>query len=128
MLTKISGGRVYDPTQNLEGVHQDIFMRDGVIVSDPGRNVKVDQVYDAHNKIVMAGGVDIHSHIAGGNVNLSRLLLPEQGLVSDDDEVMLPVDRAVSRAREIGELYARIGYTTVVEPAMLPCNARDAHM
>ena len=27
--------------------------------------------------VVMAGGIDIHSHIAGGNVNNARLLSPE---------------------------------------------------
>ena len=27
--------------------------------------------------IVMAGAIDIHSHIAGGNVNNARLLSPE---------------------------------------------------
>ena len=29
-------------------------------------------------KIVMAGAIDIHSHIAGANVNTARLLLPER--------------------------------------------------
>ena len=126
MLTKITGGRVYDPTQNLDGARQDIFIEDGAIVSDPGPGVDIDEVYDAHDKIVMAGGIDIHSHIAGGNVNLARTLLPDQAS-RDGDDSMLPVDRAVFTAREIGELYARMGYATVVEPAMLPCNARDAH-
>lgn len=128
MLTKIAGGKVYDPTQNLDGVSQDIFIQDGAIVSDPGAGARVDQVYDAHGKIVMAGGVDIHSHIAGGNVNTARMLLPEQMGDAGGDDGMLPIDRAVFSAREIGELYARMGYTTVVEPAMLPCNARDSHM
>ena len=128
MLTKIKGGRVYDPAQKLDGVHQDIFVEDGTIVGDPGPGAVIDVVYDVRDKIVMAGGVDIHSHIAGGNVNAARTLLPEQFVDGAGADGMLPVDRAMFTAREIGELYARMGYTTVVEPAMLPCNARDAHM
>lgn len=128
MLSKIAGGRIYDPTQELDGVRQDVFIQDGKITGDPGPDAAFDHVYDAHDKIIMAGGVDIHSHIAGGNVNTARLLLPELMGHTSGEDAMLPVDRAVFSAREIGELYARMGYTTVVEPAMLPCNARDAHM
>lgn len=128
MLTKITGGRVYDPAQNLDGAIRDVFVRDGIIVRDPGPDAVADHVYDVRDKIVMAGGIDIHSHIAGGNVNTARMLLPEQAMAGRHEAGMPPVDRAVFTAREIGELYAGMGYTTVVEPAMLPCNARDAHM
>ena len=35
------------------------------------------KVYDMSNKIVMAGAIDIHSHIAGSNETMGRLVLPE---------------------------------------------------
>lgn len=128
MLIKLAGGTVYDPTQSLDGAVQDVFIRDGRIVTDPGPAARFDTVLDVSGKIVMAGGIDIHSHIAGGNVNLARMLLPEEFLLRDDDSGMLPVDRCCFTTDEIGRLYARMGYTTVIEPAVLPCNARQAHL
>jgi formylmethanofuran dehydrogenase subunit A len=78
MMIKLTGGRIYDPTQNLHGEVRDLFIRDGYIIANPGRDARFDAVYDVAGKIVMAGAVDIHSHIAGGNFNAARLLLPEQ--------------------------------------------------
>lgn len=127
MLTKLADGIVYDPTRDLNGTVQDVFIRDGFIISDPGKEARIDEVHDLRGKIVMAGAIDIHSHIAGGNVNAARMLLPEQFMSGRDEDSSLPTARAAFTAREIGELYARMGYTTVVEPAMLPCNARDTH-
>lgn len=128
MLTKLMGGKIYDPAQELDGVVGDIFICDGLIVDDPGRGAQIDIVHDVTGQIVMAGGVDIHSHIAGGNVNTARMLLPEQFPRAFEQGEMLPVDRCSFTASEIGTLYARMGYTTVVEPAVLPSTARTAHM
>ena len=128
MLTKLTGGMIYDPVQRLDGVIGDVFLRDGLIVPDPGPGAGGDAVYGLSGQIVMAGGVDIHSHIAGGNVDTARMLLPEQFARAFGEGEMLPVDRCSFTAREIGTLYARMGYTTVVEPAVLPCGARTAHL
>lgn len=128
MLIKLEGGTIYDPVQDLDGVAGDVFIRDGLIVDDPGPGARFDAVYDVAGQIVMAGGVDIHSHIAGGNVNTARMLLPDQFARAVGEGEMLPVDRCSFTAQEIGTLYARMGYTTVVEPAVLPCGARTAHM
>ncbi|MCQ8117575.1 formylmethanofuran dehydrogenase subunit A [Methylomonas rosea] len=148
MLIKLAGGHIYDPTQNRQGEPGDLFIRDGLITSAPGTDAKFDQVYDLSGHIVMAGAVDIHTHIAGGNVNTARLLLPEQhrnhvarrlrtaldratlpGSIDTDGE---PVDHPFSNAKwsttDTGYRYARMGYTTVVEPAMLPINALDVHL
>ena len=38
---------------------------------------KFNTSYDVDGMIVMAGAIDIHSHIAGGNVNNARLLSPK---------------------------------------------------
>ena len=78
MLSKLIGGILYDPAQKVNGELHDIFIRDGFIVCDPGPDAKFDEVFDIAGKVVMAGAIDIHTHIAGGNVNTARLLLPEQ--------------------------------------------------
>lgn len=128
MLIKLSGGKVYDPAQHLNGISQDLFIQDGFIVADPGQNARIDTIYDVSGKIVMAGAIDIHSHIAGGNVNTARLLLPEQ----HRNYMARKLGHAFSTARwsstETGYRYAQMGYTTVVEPAVLPANALDAHL
>ena len=75
MLIRLSGGRVIDPANGRDGIG-DIWIKDDRIVEAPA-NETPDKVYDISGKIVMAGAIDIHSHIAGGNVNTARLLLPE---------------------------------------------------
>ena len=129
MLTKLSGGRVYDPANGIDGEVRDIFIRDSRIVADPG--TKPDRSHDVSGAVVMAGAIDIHSHISGGKVNIARALLPEE-------------HRAVSRARDgerrsgsgestattfsTGYRYAEMGYTAAFEPAMVPVNARQNHI
>jgi len=128
LLIKLTGGSIYDPTQNLHGECRDLFMRDGLIVSDPAPDTKFDAVYDLSGLIVMAGAIDIHSHIAGGNLNTARLLLPEQHRNHMARRLNHPYSTAKWSTTDIGYRYARMGYTTVVEPAMLPVNALDVHL
>jgi len=128
MLTRLTGGRIVDPGQGLNGTLQDLWFRDGLIVSPPEAGVVSDVDIDVSGKVVMAGAIDIHSHIAGGNVNTARLLLPEQ----HRNFMARKLGHAFSTARwsttETGYRYAQMGYTTVVEPAVLPANALDAHL
>lgn len=128
MLTRLTGGRVFDPAQGLDGTRQDLWLRDGVIIAPPESGVLPDTDYDVSGKVVMAGAIDIHSHIAGGNVNTARLLLPEQ----HRNFMARKFGHAFSTARwsttKIGYRYAQMGYTTVIEPAVLPANALDAHL
>lgn len=128
MLIKLTGGKVYDPAQNLHGAVQDIVIRDGLIVNPPTQDTRFDAVYDVSGKIVMAGAIDIHSHIAGGNVNTARLLLPEQHRNFMARRLNHPFSTAKWSSTDIAYSYARMGYTTVVEPAMLPANALDVHL
>ncbi len=128
MLIKLTGGIVYDPAQRLDGAIRDLFIQDGVIVQDPGADIRIDQVYDVTGKVVMAGAIDIHSHIAGGNVNTARVLLPEQHRNHMARRLNQPFSTAKWSTTDTGYRYARMGYTTVVEPAMLPVNALDVHL
>ncbi|MCX7076849.1 MAG: formylmethanofuran dehydrogenase subunit A [Methylococcales bacterium] len=128
MLSKLVGGMLFDPAQKVNGERRDIFIQDGFIVSDPGPDVRFDEVYDIFGKVVMAGAIDIHSHIAGGNVNTARLLMPEQHRNHMARRLHHPFSTAKWSTTHTGYRYARMGYTTVVEPAMLPVNALDVHL
>ena len=78
MKFKIINGTVIDPTQKINGKIQDIFVEDGYIKNPSSSEAsKYNIIYDVKGMIIMAGGIDIHSHIAGGNVNNARLLSPE---------------------------------------------------
>ena len=124
MLTHIAGGRIIDPA-NQRDAQGDVWIRDGRIVDAP--NAGADATYDATGKIVMAGAIDIHSHIAGWNVNTARLLLPEHhsAAIARPSE---PLSRKGWPALETGRLYATMGFTTVVEPAVSPHYALHAHL
>ena len=73
MLTRIKDGEIVDPVNGRLG-KGDLWIRDEEIVEAP-RGGRADRTFDASGCIVMAGAIDIHSHIGGGNVNTARLLL-----------------------------------------------------
>ena len=126
MLTRITGGEIIDPVYGRSG-HGDLWLRDGHIAAPP-TNEAADRTIDATDCIVMAGAIDIHSHIGGGNVNTARLLLPEHHAAHSPRPVMTPLSNAGWSTFETGCLYARMGFTTVVEPAMAPGDALHTHL
>ena len=72
----IRGGRVVDPANGVDAP-RDLHVRDGRIVDGPDpADPRVEEV-DASGCVVMAGGIDLHTHIGGGKVNLARLLMTE---------------------------------------------------
>jgi formylmethanofuran dehydrogenase subunit A len=77
MITLLKNGRIYDPAHGRDGVVADIYIRDGRIVAKPADSEKIDQTFDLSGKVVMAGAIDMHSHIGGGKVNIARMMLPE---------------------------------------------------
>jgi len=91
--------------------------------------------YDLSGCLVVAGGIDLHTHIGGGKVNVARLLLPElvqrsrssTQLESDRNEAIAPLSSPVPGTLETGRRYLQMGYTACFEPAVLPANARHAH-
>jgi formylmethanofuran dehydrogenase subunit A len=126
MLTCVKGGRIVDPANGRDAIG-DIWMRDGRIVAAPADG-RADHEYDAGGKIVMAGAIDIHSHIAGSNVNTARLLLPEQHRATLPRPEQTPLSTAGWSTFATGCLYAGMGFTTVVEPAVAPHYALHAHL
>ena len=77
MLTRLKGGKVYDPAHGVDGDVRDVYVRGGVIVSPPAGEERAGAEFDVAGRIVMAGAIDLHTHIGGGKVNLARALLPE---------------------------------------------------
>ena len=119
MLTRLRGGRVIDPTRDVDAV-SDIWFEDGRIVAPPGPARSADATHDASGLVVLAGGIDIHSHIASASVTAARLLLPE--MRQDGTWDATPV------SARVGRTYAAMGFSLVVEPAVLPHQAVQAHL
>jgi len=124
----IKNGLVYDPLNKLDGEKKDIFIKNGVIVDKVNSDAKV---IDAAGMVVMPGGVDIHSHIAGAKVNTGRALRPEDK-PSEYNEIKTKLRRSgtgfsVPSTWSTGYRYAKMGYTTVCEPAMPMLEARHTH-
>jgi len=128
-LVKLAGGRVVDPANKRDGVG-DVYLRDGRIVGDPGAGAKLDRTYDLAGHVVMAGAIDLHSHICGGKVNLARTLLLEDHRADGEHRTELKRGgggRATPSTFVTGYRYAEMGYTAAFEPAMVAGNARHAH-
>ncbi|MHA2008743.1 MAG: formylmethanofuran dehydrogenase subunit A [Promethearchaeota archaeon] len=124
----IKNGLVYDPLNEIDGEKKEIHIKDGVIVDKVNGDAKV---IDASGMIVMPGGVDIHSHIAGTKVNAGRQFRPDDKL-EEFNEKRTKLTRSgtgwsVPSTWVTGYRYARLGYTTVVEPAMPLLKARHTH-
>jgi formylmethanofuran dehydrogenase subunit A len=133
---RIAGGTVHDPANGVNGDVRDICIDGGRIVADLPADARR---LDARGMVVMPGGVDIHSHVASGSVNLARRLVPEERQHDPapaprlwDDES----ERALSRSGTGGTIpstfttgyrYAGLGYTTVFDAAVAPLNARLSH-
>jgi formylmethanofuran dehydrogenase subunit A len=121
---RITGGAVHDPANDVDGEIRDVCLKDGKVVDDVGPEARR---IDARGMVVMAGGVDIHAHIAGPKVNAARKLTPDG---RRDD----PLDRTETLRSGTGGLvpstfatgyrYSLLGYTTVVEAAAPPLAAR----
>ena len=131
MLIKFSGAKVYDPAHQIDGIVRDIYVRDGYIIDAPAPEDKINKTYNLNGKILMAGAIDMHTHIGGGKVNLARTLMStEHHDHPHDGSDMLRSGSGIVTPSTLsaGYRYAEMGYTTCFEPAVLPSNARQAHM
>ena len=77
MLTRLKGGRIYDPENGIDGEVRDLYLRNGRIVEAPADPREAKEVIDISGRVVMSGAIDIHTHIGGGKVNIGRMMLPE---------------------------------------------------
>ncbi|MEA2070037.1 MAG: formylmethanofuran dehydrogenase subunit A [Asgard group archaeon] len=122
---------IFDPLNNIDGEKKELHILDGKIVSS-SEVKKADKIktIDASNMIIFPGGVDIHAHIAGPKVNVGRLLRPEDHRLSHNPASIIQragVGQTVPSTYYTGYAYAKMGYTSVMEPAMPPLKARHTH-
>ena len=123
----IKNGLVFDPINGIDGEKMDIAIRNGKIVESVGDKAK--QI-DATGLTVMPGGVDIHTHIAGGEVNTGRLLRPEdhvKDVVRKTAITRSGVGYSIPSTFTTGYRYSKMGYTTVMNPSMAPLGAKHTH-
>ncbi|KAA5547156.1 formylmethanofuran dehydrogenase subunit A [Roseiconus nitratireducens] len=128
MKTLIQGGHLVDPSREVDRLEDIWIDGDRIIDGASLRPQDADVVIDATDCVVMAGGIDIHTHIGGGKLAIARMLLDDVLQASArsaqepaGESAFLPV-AAVAAKR-----YLEMGYTVGFEPAMLPTNARAAH-
>jgi formylmethanofuran dehydrogenase subunit A len=125
MKTLIRGGRVICGVDR----DQDVWIVNGGIIAGDDLSIEhADRVVDAQQCVVMAGGIDIHTHIGGGKLAIARMLMQDS---IDDAARATARDAADSdylpSASVAARRYLEMGYTTAFEPAVIPCNARSAH-
>jgi len=125
----IKNGFVFDPVQGIKGEKSDIAIKDGIIVetSEISGNAKV---IDASGKTVMAGGVDVHSHVVGPKVNTGRIMRPEDKLFKSPcagQKTRCEMGFSVPSTFKTGYDYARMGYAFVNEAAMPPLHSPHVH-
>jgi len=124
----VKNGFVYDPINDVNGEKMDIAIRDGKIVEKVDENGA--RIVDASGMVVMPGGVDIHCHIAGSEVNTGRLLRPEdhfRDFERKTSNTRSGVGRSIPSTFTTGYRYARMGYTTIMNPSMPPLEAKHTH-
>ncbi|HKI32138.1 MAG TPA: formylmethanofuran dehydrogenase subunit A [Gemmataceae bacterium] len=126
-MLRITGGKVYDPANGINGEVRDVCISDGRIVAE----VEGGRTIDATSLVVFPGGVDVHTHVAGAALNFARAMIPE------DHRRNVPFVRTAVRRGGIGGatpttfvtgyLYAGMGWTTVNEAAVPILSAKHTH-
>jgi len=124
----IKGGYVFDPTNGVDGDIMNINLSGGKVTKE--LDERSSKVIDAKGMVVMPGGVDLHSHIAGSKINIGRLMRPEDH--RKDPVPKTPFTRSgvgysCPSTFVAGYRYAQMGYTSVMEAAMPPLGARHVH-
>ncbi|MEN6397129.1 MAG: formylmethanofuran dehydrogenase subunit A [Methanoregula sp.] len=123
----VKNGFVVDPTRKIDGDVADVAIRDGKIVDKVSSAAKV---IDAKGKVVMAGGVDVHAHVAGPKVNVGRLMRPEDKLFKSpmaSAPYRIESGFSIPSTFKTGYDYARMGYAFVMEAAMPPLFSPHVH-
>jgi len=130
MMLGILGGRVYDPLNGKDGEIGDIWVKDGRVVAPEDVDRAAAQTVDASGLVVMPGGVDIHAHIVGGEVNSGRKLQPEDHRGHErarSGNLRAGAGGTVPSTHLTGYLYSELGYTTVMQASAAPLASRHVH-
>jgi formylmethanofuran dehydrogenase subunit A len=126
-MLRITGGKVYDPANGINGEVRDVCIADGRIVSqvEDGRTI------DATGMVVFPGGVDAHTHVAGAALNFARAMIPEDhrraAAFVRTEQLRAGIGGATPTTFATGYLYAGMGWTTVNEAAVPILSAKHTH-
>ena len=115
------GGTVHDPATGRDGVVADIWVENGRVIPQPAEPTRFTRI-DVTGLVVMPGGVDLHSHVAGPKVAHGRRIAPHLARGRRGD-----TPAAVPTIHATGALYAALGYTTVFDAAIATSAADIAH-
>ncbi len=124
----IKNGFVFDPINKINGEKMDIAIKNGKIVEKIPEHKG--HVIDATGLTVMPGGIDIHTHVAGTEVNLGRILRPEDHVKDVECKTAITrsgVGYSIPSTFTTGYRYSRMGYTTIMNPSMPPLEAKHTH-
>ena len=126
MIIELKNANVFDPYNKIFNKKKNILIKDGKIINALEKNEKINKSINCKDKIIMPGAIDLHTHIGGGKVNIARLMFPEfHNDYSDSfDTTMINTPSTL----KTGLKYIEMGYTSCFEPALLPINARQAHL
>ena len=120
-MLRIVNGKLYDPANGVDGEVRTLAIREGRIVTEEKLDGSA-RTLDARGLLVIPGGVDVHSHIAGPKVNAARQMRPE------DHRPAAPVPaRAPTRSGVMGSVPATFatGYlyagSAIRPPSTRPC-------
>jgi len=130
MAIKLVGAQIYDPMHQIDGKKMDIGIDQEQICNADALAPDCESI-DISDCIVMAGAIDLHTHIGGGKVNIARTMMIEDHqahIHHGDHQCRAGSGHAVPSTFTAGYRYAEMGYTAGFEPAVLPINARQAHM
>ena len=123
----IKNGFVFDPLNKVNGEKMDIAIKDGKIVHKVSGKA---QVIDASGSTVMPGGVDIHTHVAGSEVNTGRIIRPDDHVKDVERKTAMTrcgTGYSIPSTFTTGYRYSRMGYTTIMNPSMAPLEAKHTH-
>jgi len=115
----LAGGTIHDPANGRDGVVDDVWIEGGRIVPRPAEATVFRRI-DARGLVVMPGGVDLHSHVAGPKVGFGRRIAPQLARRTD-------APAAVPTIHATGAAYTALGYTTVFDAAIATSAATLAH-
>ena len=124
----IKNGHVFDAVTGLKGDVADVCIKDGKFV-DKVSNAAT--VIDATGKTVMAGALDVHTHVAGPKVNLGRWYRPEDKFrlgercsAKINPKTKIEGGFSIPTVYKTGYEYARMGFGFLMEAAMPPLYSR----
>lgn len=118
---------VIDPINKIYGEIMDLPVSNGRIVESVGPDA---EVIDVSGSLTLPGGIDSHTHICGTKVNFGRYMSPEdmragrtprRGVMHATSGYSVPTTYGTSYR------YSAMGYTSVLEGAMAPLEARHTH-